>query len=135
MADQGRMVKSWFAKASRDLRTAQLLLAQNNEDFWESTVFHSQQVAEKAIKGFLAYHKIRFTKTHNIEILIELVATADKTLSKELEFSKVLSVYAVAYRYPEENDPPEPLSQSVCEKVVQMAEQVFSSLRIRVESL
>ena len=58
MADQGRMVKAWFAKASRDLRTAKLLLAQNTEDFWESTVFHSQQAAEKSVKGFLAFHKI-----------------------------------------------------------------------------
>ena len=111
MADHGRIVKAWFTKASRDLRTTKLLLAQNNEDFWESAVFHAQQAAEKSIKGFLAFHKVRFTKTHNMEILITLVADVDKSLSKELEFAKSLTQYAVAYRYPEENEPPEPLSQ------------------------
>ena len=40
MADQGRIVKMWFRKAIEDL-----------------------QAAEKAIKGFLAFNKIRFSKT------------------------------------------------------------------------
>ena len=135
MADQGRMVKTWFAKASRDLRTAKLLLAQNNEDFWESTVFHAQQAAEKSIKGFLTSRKIRFTKTHNIEILVNLVAATDQTLSMELEFAKTLTLYAVAYRYPEENEPPEPLSQAVCEKVTRMAHEGFQNLSNMVSHL
>lgn len=124
------MVKLWFAKASRDLRTAKLLLVQNK--CWESTVFHAQQTAEKSLKGFLAFHKIRFTKTQNIEILINLVATADQTLSKELDFAKTLTLYAVAYRYPEENESPEPLSQTVCEKVTRMADEIFQNLAKRV---
>jgi hypothetical protein len=33
LADQGRMVKDWFQKAARDLKTAKLLLTQNNFDF------------------------------------------------------------------------------------------------------
>lgn len=132
MADHGRTVKAWFTKASRDLRTTKLLLAQNNEDFWESAVFHAQQAAEKSIKGFLAFHRVRFTKTHNMEILITLVAGVDKSLSKELEFAKSLTQYAVAYRYPEENEPPEPLSQQVCEKVTQMANEVFESLSRKI---
>ena len=132
MADQGRAVKAWFTKASRDLRTTKLLLAQNSEDYWESTVFHAQQTAEKSIKGFLAFHKVRFTKTHDIEILINLVAGVDKSLSRELDFAKVLTKYAVAYRYPEENEPPEPLTQTVCEKVAQMANDVFKSMSEKV---
>ena len=69
MADQGRMVKTWFAKASRDLRTAKLLLAQDNEDFWESKVFHAQQTAEKSIKGFLAFNKIRLGVPSDVDVV------------------------------------------------------------------
>lgn len=128
MADQGRMVKTWFTKASRDLRTAKLLLSQNNEDFWESTVFHAQQAAEKSIKGFLAFHKIRFTKTHNMEVLVDLISKIDKSLSLSLEPIKILTQYAVAIRYPEENELPETLSQEVCQKITALADTTFTSL-------
>lgn len=114
MADQGRMVKDWFKKAASDLKAAKLLLNQNNEDFWGPTVFHAQQAAEKSIKGFLAKHRIRFTKTHNMEVLIGLVAQIDRQLSEDLEPTKMLTQYAVAYRYPEEVEIPEPLTQAKC---------------------
>ncbi|MCB9073042.1 MAG: HEPN domain-containing protein [Bdellovibrionaceae bacterium] len=97
----------WFRKASQDLQTAKLLLAQNSEVFWGPAVFHSQQAAEKSIKGFLAAQKIRFAKTHDMEILINLVSTADQSLGMELEPAKILTQFAVAYRYPEEKEPPE----------------------------
>lgn len=128
MADQGRMVKMWFQKAAQDLQTAKLLLAQNNENFWGPTVFHAQQSAEKAIKGFLVFHKIRFNKTHNIENLLKLVSSVDKNLSQKLEPSKILTQYAVAYRYPEENETPEILSPQVCEKITLIAEAAYREL-------
>lgn len=128
MADQGRMVKDWFQNAARDLKTAKLLLAQNNEDFWGANVFHAQQAAEKSIKGFLAKNKIRFTKTHNMEILVSLVAKADPQLSKYLEPTKALTLYAVAYRYPEETELPESLTQATCQKITALADEVFNKL-------
>lgn len=77
MADQGRIVKMWFSKSIEDLKAAKLLLSSTTENFWGPSVFHSQQSAEKAIKGFLAFNKIRFAKTHDLEILINLVSQID----------------------------------------------------------
>ncbi len=124
------MVKSWFRKSAQDLRTAKLLLAQNSKDFWPPLVFHAQQSAEKAIKGFLTFHKIRFPKVHNMDILVELVAKADQKLSLELGQARILTKYAVAYRYPEEKKPPKPLTQSNCEKITALAEKVYNKLAV-----
>ncbi len=128
MADQGRMLKMWFRKAAQDLQTARLLVAQNNENFWGPTVFHAQQCAEKSIKGFLVLQKVRFNKTHDIEVLVNLVASVDKELSQKLESAKILTQFAVAYRYPEEKEPPEALSQNVCGQVVKIADGVYQNL-------
>lgn len=122
------MVKDWFQKAARDLKTAKLLLSQNNEDFWAANAFHAQQAAEKSIKGFLAKNKIRFTKTHNMEFLVSLVATTDPKLGEYLEPTKALTLYAVAYRYPEETELPEPLTQATCQKITDLADGVFNRL-------
>ena len=85
MADLGRMTQLWFAKAQDDLRVAQALLDFQSEHY-EAVVFHCQQAAEKAIKGYLTNHKVRFSKTHDIAKLLESVATVDKDLS--LKFKK-----------------------------------------------
>ena len=62
MADQGRIVKMWFRKAIEDL-----------------------QAAEKPIKGFLAFNKIRFSKTHDLEILVNLISQVDANFANQLK--------------------------------------------------
>lgn len=116
MAEKGRMVQMWFRKSKEDLLAAKLLLTKEDENLFGPVVFHAQQSAEKAIKGYLAFHKIRFPKTHDMEILILLVGKHDTALSQELEPAKILTEYAVAYRYPEEKEPPEPLTQKTVKK-------------------
>ena len=104
----------WLKKAAEDLRASRLLLAQSMDDLLGPAVFHAQQSAEKAIKGYLAFHKTRFPKTHDIEVLLILIGKTDPVLSSSLEPATVLTKFAVAYRYPEEAEPPEPLSHEVC---------------------
>lgn len=132
LADQGRMIKMWFEKSANDLKAANLLAKQNSEDFLGSSVFHAQQAAEKAMKGFLTFHKIRFTKTHNIALLVSLISEVDPQLATELKPAIILTEFAVAYRYPEEKEPPEPLTEKSCEKVNILANWVCAELRSRI---
>lgn len=101
LADKAKIVNSWFKKSRQDLLTAELLIVQTSDDFLMPAGFHLQQSAEKAIKGFLAFHKVRFPKTHNLQILTELVRQVDPNLATFLLPIVDLSQYAVAYRYPE----------------------------------
>ena len=64
-----------YKKAKADLKAAKILL-ENFEDGveeldLETIMFHLQQCAEKLLKSLLAYNKIHFTKTHDIEKLLE----------------------------------------------------------------
>jgi len=94
-------VKQWLKKAEGDMKTAELLLnAELNEYF--TCAFHCQQAAEKFIKAFLVRHQIEFRKTYNLEELSALVGKIDPQLSNEIAFCKWLTPYGVEFRYPGE---------------------------------
>jgi len=50
----------WLRQAEKDRNAAQALLLVEPS----RSVFHSRQVAEKALKAFLTLHQIAFRKTH-----------------------------------------------------------------------
>ena len=134
MADLGRTVQAWFRKAAEDLKLAKLLetLASKDHDMLGALVFHSQQAAEKAIKGYLTKQKIRFEKTHDIGKLLNLVVVSDPKLAEELRPSEILTKYAIAYRYPEETNPPEPLTVKTGQKALKLAIWVYEEMKARV---
>jgi HEPN domain-containing protein len=51
-------VRSWLAKAQSDLRSARARAALP-EHATDTAVYHCQQAAEKAIKGYLAFRESR----------------------------------------------------------------------------
>jgi HEPN domain-containing protein len=64
--------------------------------------FHCQQSVEKFLKAFLVKHQIEFPKTHSILALLNLCSTVDMSLKIQLQFTDVLTDYAVEVRYPDE---------------------------------
>ena len=46
--------------------------------------FHAQQAVEKMLKALLAARGVDYPKTHNLRVLIELLAEVDITLPAEL---------------------------------------------------
>ncbi len=73
----------------------------------EISGFHSQQCAEMAIKGLLAFNQIRFSKTHDLERLAGEVKQLDHELARSiLRSAKPMTDLAVAYRYPDANSAP-----------------------------
>ena len=64
-------------------------------------MFHSQQAAEKAIKGFLTFHQIAFRKTHNLTDLGSQCVGADPAPEPILREVEELTDYASAFRYPD----------------------------------
>ncbi len=73
----------------------------NNKNTWRASAFHSQQAAEKAIKGYLAYHKISFTKIHDLGLLAYTVEQLHSELKELLQSAVDLVPYAVQFRYPD----------------------------------
>lgn len=60
--------RPWFVKAEHDLRAADVLLAATPPLLGEAA-YHCQQAAEKSLKGFLSWHDIPFSKTHDLAVI------------------------------------------------------------------
>lgn len=94
-----QLVQTWLFKADHDLRSAQRL-AEGDDPLLDTAIYHCQQSAEKAVKGFLVYRDVRVRKTHDI---VELSVEAAKLTPdyKALDDgAKRLSEYAIGFRYP-----------------------------------
>jgi len=91
--------RAWFRKASTDLRSAEVDLAAA-PPILEDVVFHCQQAAEKAMKGFLTYHQRPFGKTHDLRELGKACVLIDTTLAPLIERAVPLTWYAWRFRYP-----------------------------------
>lgn len=92
-----------YKKAKTDLKAAKILLKSfedgDEELDLETIMFHLQQCAEKLLKSLLSYNKIHFTKTHDIERLLEeLKENQISVLNESIELIE-LSEYAVEGRY------------------------------------
>ena len=62
----------WLSKAGDDLRVAEVILSGEIGVEW-AACFHSQQAAEKALKGVLVHLGIDFPKSHSLDRLVALM--------------------------------------------------------------
>lgn len=93
----------WLRLACEDLRVASIC-RDAKPPALTSAVFHVQQGAEKALKGFLVLARIRVRKTHDLDVLADLAAPAYPELKELFDAARPLTVWAVAFRYPSAGD-------------------------------
>ena len=91
--------KAWLDKASQDLRRVEILLAALPADV-EGALYHSQQAAEKALKGLLTWHDLGFRRIHDLDELGKICLAADPSLSSLMIRAAPLTAYASLFRYP-----------------------------------
>ncbi len=98
-------VQNWLTNAVIDLES-KMLATGSNRRLLETAVYYCQQAAEKAVKGFLFFRDQRFSKTHDIEALINLAVPIEAGFEKRWDAAKPLTPYVAVYRYP--GSPPSP---------------------------
>ena len=91
--------RAWLAKAAQDLRRVDLLLAAAPPDP-EGGLFHAQQAAEKALKGFLTWHDVPFRRVHELDELGKQCVGIDSSLAELMSRADALTKYAWRFRYP-----------------------------------
>ena len=101
------LVRAWLIKARNDLITARELGALANGPL-DTAIYRCQQAAEKAVKGFLAFHDHRLERSHDIERLVGLAQAYEPRFSGYEDAAITLTPYATAYRYPGESATLEP---------------------------
>ncbi len=120
--------RAWLVRAAEDLREVEhdLIAA---PPLLHGAVFHAQQAAEKAMKGFLTWHSRPFRKTHNLTEIGGLCAEVDPTLEARLRQAAVLTEYAWKYRYPGE---PESPTREEAEGALALARAVYEAVLARL---
>ena len=99
--DEGKrsVVQSWLVKAQHDLASARRL-AEGDDPLLDTAIYHCQQAAEKAIKGFLVYRDHRFGKTHDLALLIVEAGQFTQDYAPLVRMAVPLTRYGVQFRYP-----------------------------------
>ena len=120
--------KSWFIKAANDLRAAAHEFSAV-PPLLEDIVFHCQQAAEKAMKGFLTWHDCPFRKTHSLEEIGEQCLAFDQTLKPLVDRAVPLTDYAWKFRYPGE---PEEPSLAESQDAFTLAREVYAAILSRL---
>ncbi len=114
----------WMARAASDLRSARHALVAE-PPILDDAVFHCQQAAEKALKGFLCWHDVVFRKTHNLEEIGEQCLAVDDTLRPAVDTAVPLTQYAWQYRYPGDEIAP---SQEEVSDAIRSATGLFDAI-------
>ena len=120
--------KSWFAKAASDLRAASHELTAV-PPLTDDIVFHAQQAAEKAMKGYLSWHDQPFRKTHDLAEIGRQCAAIDVSLEPLLKRTESLTVYAWAFRYPGDAEVP---SVEESRSALAVAQEVVEAILARL---
>jgi HEPN domain-containing protein len=90
--------EKWLLKANNDLEAAKVLCEANCLDV---AIYHTQQAAEKALKGLLAAWKHLLVKTHNLVTLVALCKQFDPKIALLGSLAEKLTPFAVTFRYPD----------------------------------
>lgn len=93
----------WINKAEGDFATAGREVRARTHPNYDAVCFHSQQAAEKYIKGFLQENQTVFPKTHSLIELLELSIPINPAFELQRDLLIRLDRYAVQYRYPGES--------------------------------
>lgn len=120
--------REWLVRAVRDLLLAERAI-QGAPPLAEASVFHAQQAAEKALKGYLAAHNQKFARTHDLVELVTRCEVIDSEFFRFLEPARLLTPYAVRFRYP--GGPLEP-EAGEAEQAIDDAHMILAFVHVRL---
>jgi len=87
-------------KAESDYQVAKVLSRRRKVAFHDEVCFHLQQSAEKYFKARLQEAGMRIPKTHDLEVLLDLLLPLEPLWSALRSSADYLTDYAVQFRYP-----------------------------------
>lgn len=125
------LVRQWPARAAEDLETAKFLFA-NESHFFTAICFHCQQATEKYFKTFLTWQQTEFPKTHDLGLLLVLIASTGSSLAASLTEVTTLNPYGVDIRYP--GDAPQ-ITREDAEEAIRLANRVKEAISLSLRDM
>ena len=100
--------QGWYEKAEKDMEMARRALDPEGP-IPEMPCYHSQQCAEKYLKGYLISQNIDFLYVHDLVYLTQRCMERKQAFTELEQAARILSKYGAGVRYPMENfvDPDE----------------------------
>ena len=94
------ITREWITYAVSDLAAANNLLGDRTQ--YRNVVYHCQQAAEKALKGYLVHNNKKFDRTHDLIILLSECALIDVSFNgaRLINHCVNLNLFSVSIRYP-----------------------------------
>jgi len=129
MAEPTTELRQWLRKADDDLRAGRAVLALT-PPLVEVALFHAQQAAEKAAKGFLVSKDAEVPRSHDLGAIAQLVLDLDPSLEPLLVRIAPLTPFAVTFRYPGYYGKP---TRDEAQTALDDAEALLRAMRARVE--
>jgi HEPN domain-containing protein len=108
-------VLGWLRVAENDRRAARICV-DADPPLLDVAAFHTQQAAEKLLKGFLVLASIDFGKTHDLDKLGSAVISQFPIVAALVEVMGAWTSWNIAYRYPDidiDNPAPEPAAETL----------------------
>ncbi|MFQ5649928.1 MAG: HEPN domain-containing protein [bacterium] len=102
------------------------LSRRKNEPLPDLVCFHCQQAAEKYLKAHLIFHRVRFPKSHDLMLLLDLSLESAPGLEVHRELFELLNPYSVQLRYPGEESTLEEAKYAV--KTIRRIRTIFRQL-------
>jgi HEPN domain-containing protein len=120
--------EAWIFRAENDLRLAEVGIRQD-DPITDAAIYHTQQCAEKALKGFLALHQAEIKRIHDLTKLIDMCAVFDSSFESLLLEASDLTPKGTEFRYLDDYDMVDDLSQLLPE-VEEVEEAIIKAKRI-----
>ena len=121
--------EKWLFKAQSDLNAAKVLYKADCRDV---AIYHTEQCAEKALKGFLAFWKQPLIKTHDLVALLALCKQFDSNLSRLSACAERLTPFGTLFRYPDVDMYP---TKQTLLLAIRDAEKIFDSVTKKISKL
>lgn len=93
-----KIVEEWFSKGQKDIDDAEFLLKNNRA--LENIAYHTQQAAEKYLKGFLIFNGWKLEKIHDLVKLLEEAIKIDKSFNRFVTLMRKITNFYFESRYP-----------------------------------
>ena len=117
------LARAWLLKAHSDLHTA-IQIGGLPDGHLDAGIYHCQQAAEKALKGFLVFRETAFEKIHDLEKIIQQAMEIEPGFGQLEIAAASLTPYSSAYRYPSEQGFIEP-SREEFDEAIRQAQTIY----------
>ena len=94
-----RLTRDWLTKAAHDLQNGRIVSADPDGPL-DTAIYHCQQAAEKALKGWLTWRGISVAKTHDLPQLLMDAMDEKPDFAQFEDAAEILNPYVSAFRYP-----------------------------------